>query len=82
MTNLNAIDGIYWNDEIDNEVLFLKGFGYSDYVIEQARKERVSKESSKEVKEKIEKKYQKSIETYKKGKGKIEPIFKKDGNKR
>lgn len=78
----DAIDGIYWNDEIDNEVLFLKGFGYSDYVIEQARKERVSKESSKEVKEKIEKKYQKSIETYKKGKGKIEPIFKKDGNKR
>tara|TARA_R110000851_G_scaffold159563_1_gene302809 strand:- start:8545 stop:17787 length:9243 start_codon:yes stop_codon:yes gene_type:complete len=78
--NIQAIDDIYWNDEIDNEVKFLKGFGYSDFVIEKARTKRKSRAKSKEEKDKIDAKYQKSIDAYEKQKNNTKSIFKSQGN--
>ena len=68
-------DDIYWNDEIDNEVKFLKGLGYSDFVIQSARKKRVSRAKSQKEKKRILEKYEKSIKAYEKSKKKINPLF-------
>ena len=79
-------DDIYFNDEIDTEVKFLKGLGYSDYVIEKARTKRISREKSKKEKEKVRKRYDESVKKYKKEieNKKTNPIFKKqeDNEKR
>jgi len=70
-----VLDDIYYDDEIDAEVKFLKAFGYSDYIIEQARKERVSKAKSQREKDNINRKYENSKKKYENYK--TNPIFKR-----
>lgn len=78
------LESIYWNDEVDSEVKFLRGMGYSDFVIEKARTQRISREKSEKAKERMRKRYEKSERDYEKSKRKTNPLFKelKDNKKR
>lgn len=73
---IRDLDDVYFNDEVDAEVKFLKGFGYSDFVIESARKQRISRAKSEAEKERIRKKYENSIKKFEREKKKINPLFK------
>lgn len=70
------MDEIYFNDEIDNEVKFLKLFGYSNFVIEQSRKQRESRAKSEAERQRIRQKYENSIKKYEREKTKTNPLFK------
>jgi len=78
------LESIYWNDEVDAEVKFLRGMGYSDFVIERARTQRISREKSEKAKERMRRRYEKSERDYDKSKKKTNPLFKeqKESKKR
>ena len=78
---ITDLDDIYLNDNYTATIKVLKGLGWSNYMIENSRKKRISREKSYNERKKKRDKYIKSEKDFEKSKQKLNPLFMKENQR-